>query len=121
MRSKRLLLFLFGCIGMRIILAYSSKKIPADYLPYLGIITLAIGIGLFYYYFSGKRKTGPETFGDEIWWNDLRPLHGSLYILFSLLAFQKCSYAWIVLALDTFIGLTAFLIFHHKKGDLNLK
>lgn len=68
-----------------------------------------------------KFHVGPETFGEKIWWNDLRPLHGSLYIIFSLLDFQKFSYSWIVLTVDVIIGLTAFLIFHHKNGDLNLK
>jgi hypothetical protein len=118
MQTKRLLLFLFGCIGLRFLLAYTSKTMSTEYLPYLGFITLSIGLGLFYYYFSGTRKKGPETFGDDIWWNDLRPIHGSLYLLFSLLAFQKKSYAWVPLALDVLIGLISFLIFHYGK-DLN--
>ena len=25
------------------------------------------------------RKTGLEVFGDKIWWNNLRPIHGILY------------------------------------------
>ena len=29
------------------------------------------------------RKTGKEVFGSKIWWNDLRPVHASLYILFA--------------------------------------
>ncbi len=120
MQSKRLLLFLIGCIGVRCMLAYSSKVMPVEYLPYLGLLTLSIGIGFIYIYLTGSRKAGPETFGENIWWNDLRPVHGSLYILFSLLAFQKSSYAWTVLALDVVIGLTAFLIYHYKNGDLNL-
>jgi hypothetical protein len=39
---------------------------------------LTLGIGLFYFYFSGTRPKDPETFGDKIWWNDLRPIHGCL-------------------------------------------
>jgi hypothetical protein len=111
MLTKKLLLFLIGCIGTRIILLYIAKSYPT-LLRYLGIFTLAIGLGFFYYYFTGKRTTGPETFGDKIWWNDLRPIHGSLYILFSILAFQNKDYAWMILAIDVIIGLSAFLIFH---------
>ena len=108
---KRFALFLIGCIGTRTILAYVAKSSPT-LLPYLGIITLAIGLGLFYYYFTGKRTKGP--FGDKIWWNDLRPIHGSLYILFSILAFQNKDYAWMILAIDVIIALCAFFIFNYK-------
>ena len=117
MLTKRLLLFLVGCIGTRTILAYVAKSSP-NLLPYLGVFTLAVGVGLFYYYFTGKRTEGPETFGDKIWWNDLRPVHGSLYILFSILAFQRNPHAWVILSIDVIIALCAFLIFHYKKNDL---
>ncbi len=117
MLTKRLLLFLIGCIGTRTILAYVAKSYPT-LLPYLGIFTLSVGLGLFYYYFTGKRTEGPETFGDKIWWNDMRPIHGSLYILFSILAFQHNSNAWIILSVDVIIALAAFLIFHYKNNDL---
>jgi hypothetical protein len=115
MLSKHLLLFLVGCIGTRILLVFLAKLYP-EYIMYL---TLGIGIGFFYFYFSGSRPFGPETFGDKIWWNDLRPIHGCLYILFSILAFQGNKDAWKVLGLDVIIGLSSFLVFHHFiKKDL---
>jgi hypothetical protein len=111
METKRLLLFLIGCIGCRLVLTLLAKQYP-DYLQYIGIITLAISIGFFYFYFTGSRKTGFETFGEKIWWNKLRPLHGSLYLLFSILAFRKHPLAWVVLLIDTLIGIGAFIHFH---------
>ena len=48
----------------------------------------------------------------------MRPIHGSLYILFSILAFQHNSNAWIILSVDVIIALAAFLIFHYKNNDL---
>jgi hypothetical protein len=71
-----------------------------------------------YFYISGARTTGPETFGDKIWWNDLRPVHAVLYLLFTIMVFTSMrKYAWIVLLIDVMIGLTAFIYFHYKNGD----
>ena len=38
-----------------------------------------IALGFITIYVFGWRKTGLETMGAPIWWNDLRPLHGALY------------------------------------------
>jgi hypothetical protein len=113
----RFLLFLFGCIGTRILLMYIAKTISLNYLPYLGLITLTIGIGFLFIYFTGIRKTGAEVFGDKIWWNSLRPIHGALYILFSINALQKQQKGWIFLLIDVIIGLIAFLFHHWKAGS----
>jgi hypothetical protein len=48
-----------------------------------------------------------------LWWNDLRILHGSLYIIFSILTAFGIENTWIILLLDTIIGLCAWAI-HHK-------
>ena len=112
MQTKRLLLFLIGCIGLRTALVFIAKYGDKNMVFLLACVALMISLGFFTIYFTGMRKTGPETFGDKIWWNDLRPLHGFLYLLFALFAFQQKSYAWVVLALDVIIGLTAFIVFH---------
>jgi hypothetical protein len=122
--QKRFLLFLFGCIGIRLLLVYvaknsdnfSNKQIIEKLLI---IFTLTISIGFFTIFFTGIRKTGQETFGDKIWWNNLRPLHGFLYLLFAILFFQEKSYAWIILLVDVLIGLISFLVFHYYSGNFN--
>jgi len=110
-----MLLFLIGCIGTRTLLAVLAKNISPDYLPLMGVGGLAISFGLMYFYLSGTRTTGPETFGDKIWWNHLRPVHSTLYLLFAILAFQKSKYAWVPLAIDVCIGIVAFLNFHRNE------
>jgi len=115
MDKKRMLLFLIGCIGTRTLLALLAKNISPDYLPVMGVGGLAISFGLMYFYISGTRTTGPETFGDKIWWNHLRPVHSAMYLLFAILAFQKSEYAWVPLAIDVCIGLAAFLNFHRNE------
>ena len=122
--QKRFLLFLFGCIPTRLAIMYLAKVISQKYLPILGYIALIIAFGFYYLYFSGKRKTGAEVFGDKIWWNNLRPIHGLLYTLFAYNAIMQNRSAWIYLLVDVLFGLTSFLIFHYINNDfknLNLK
>jgi len=115
--QKRFLLFLFGCIGTRSLLVYIAKTTNKTLLMFLGYLALLPAIGFFYLYFSGKRKTGPEVFGDKIWWNNLRPIHGILYSLFAYNAIIGNSNAWIYLLVDVIFGLTSFLIYHYYNGD----
>ena len=75
--------------------------------------------GFIYIFLTGSRKTGMETFGDKIWWNDLRPVHALMYGLFAYNAINKNPNAWIFLLIDVIIGLFSFLIFHYKNGDFH--
>lgn len=122
--QKRFLLFLFGCIGLRLLLVYIAKNYDQFankqlIKQLLLIFTVTVSIGFFTIFFTGMRKTGQETFGDKIWWNKLRPLHGFLYLLFAILFFQNKSYAWMILLIDVLIGLVSFLIFHYYSGSFN--
>jgi len=104
-------LFLAGCIPTRILLVYIAFQFSyiESMRNLLSIITLLIGIGFFYIYFTGSRKTGVETGGQPIWWNNWRPVHGSLYILFAILNAMNVKNAWVVLALDVVVGVAAFI------------
>lgn len=115
--QKRILLFLLGCIPTRLLLVYVAKTIPIDYLTILGYITLIIAFGFTYLFLSGKRKTGPETFGEKIWWNPIRPIHAILYFIFSYYAINKIRSGWIYLLYDVIFGLISFLFFHYINND----
>jgi hypothetical protein len=115
--QKRFLLFLFGCIGTRSLFVYLAKIANETYLRYMGYIAILPAIGFFYLFLSGSRKTGAEVFGDKIWWNDLRPVHGFLYFLFAYNAITGNSFAWIYLLVDVIIGLISFLSFHYYNND----
>lgn len=111
-KTKRLLLFLFGCMGTRLALVWAAYKYPGLLRP-LGFFALAISIGFMYIFVNGLRKTGVETFGEAIWWNDLRPVHSVLYGLFAYMALNNMSdHAWKVLLLDVSIGFAAWLQHH---------
>ena len=115
--QKRFLLFLFGCIGTRTLLVYLAKNVNKTYLKYMGYLSLLPAIGFFYLFLSGSRKTGAEVFGDKIWWNDLRPVHGLMYFLFSYNAINGNQNAWLYLLVDVIIGLISFLGFHYYNND----
>jgi hypothetical protein len=109
MPTQAQLLFLGGCIPARLALTYIAKVLPLPYLPLLGFFTLCMALGFLYLFFTGKRQVGTETGNKPIWWQSLRWLHGLLYLLFSLLAFAGKREAYIVLLVDTLLGLGIFL------------
>lgn len=115
--QKRFLLFLFGCIGVRSLFVIIAKNISLNYLPILGYLALLPATGFSYIYLTGSRKIGAETFGEKIWWNDLRPIHAVLYFLFAYNAILGKRIAWIYLLIDVIFGLISFLLFHYKNGD----
>jgi hypothetical protein len=109
---KRFLLFLIGCIGTRFYFVYLAKNSNITLLKNMGYLGLLPAIGFTYIYLTGSRETGPEVFGDKIWWNNLRPIHALLYFLFSYNAINGNKNAWIYLLIDVLIGLNSFLLFH---------
>jgi hypothetical protein len=115
--QKRFLLFLIACIGTRSFFVYLAKIANKNYLQYMGYLFLLPAIGFFYLFLTGSRKTGAEVFGDKIWWNDLRPLHGLLYMLFVYNAINGSKFAWIFLLIDVIIGLVSFLSFHYYSDN----
>jgi len=115
--QKRFILFIFGCIFLRLCIVFFIKNIKNNYLPIVGYIALIPAIGFFTIYFLNLRKTGVEVFGEKIWWNDIRPVHGMLYLLFSYMAINKNKNAWKVLLFDVIIGLSMFLNNHYNKGN----
>ncbi len=124
--QKRFILFLFGCMlfrGFLIILAKYSVNKSKFIFSTLGIFSIIIGIGFLTIYITNIRKTGPEVFGEKIWWNNIRPLHGVLYLLFGIISlFGSQSLkekAWIILLIDFIVGLFSFLFHHYKQGNFS--
>ena len=116
--QKIFLLFLLLCIPARFGLTALAKFIPLKFLPVMGVVYLVIGASFLYLNLFNKRLTGVETGGNVIWWNDLRPVHGFLAIIFAILAISKVRDAWLVLLVDTLIGLIAFLVYHSLNKNI---
>ncbi len=104
-------LFIF-CVLVRLLLVYIAKTIKIENLKYLGYVTLLISIGFIYIYITKSRKRAIELNNKKIWWNPLRPIHGILYLLFSIAAINSYN-LWYLLLLDVMIGVIAYFI-HYK-------
>ena len=113
---NRTLMFLIGCIGVRISIALIAKIINLKYLPYLGTIALIPAFGFLYLYIFNLRKTGVEA-GGNIWWSSLRPIHAGMYILFAAYSFRKKRYAWLILLADAILGLSFWVM--HRFFNVN--
>ena len=111
-RTKRIILYLFGCVLFRFILVLIAKNIAIEKLPYMGYLASIPAIGFAVIYLGGLRKTGGEVFGDRIWWNSLRPIHSALYFLLVYMAVTMQRNAYRVLLLDVILGLVSFLGYH---------
>ena len=111
-KNKRILSFLFGCIVARLSLVYISKTVDRSWLKQIGYITLIPAVGFIIIYMFDLRKTGGEVLGDKIWWNNLRPIHGIFYLLFSIYAIKENTNSWIILLIDTLFGLLMFSNYH---------
>ena len=115
--QKIFLLFLIGCIGLRSFIVYLAMIANKFWLRIMGYVAILPAIGFFYLFFTGSRKTGGGAFGEKIWWTNLRPVHGSLYLIFAYNAINGNNFAWIYLLFDVIIGLVSFLIFHYNEND----
>jgi len=116
--QKRTLLFTL-CIITRLSLSMLAKYINKKYLPYIGIITLIMGIGFIYIYLFGNKKADSQlewTGESKIWWHHFRPIHGLLYITFSIMAFKKNKYSWLLILIDAMFGLGLFINHHYLKN-----
>ena len=116
-QTKRMLLFLIGCMGTRLSLVWLAYKFP-QYLKLMGFLALIPAIGFMYIYVNGLRKTGPEVFGGKIWWDNLRPVHSLLWFTFAYLAINNVhEHAWKVLLADVSLGFTAWLTLRPRASS----
>jgi hypothetical protein len=117
--QKRFIMFIFGCIVVRVSLVLLAKNVSPQYLRVLGFLSLIPVIGFLTIYLGDLRKTGREVMGNEIWWNELRPVHAVMYLLFAIYAIKKKDFAWIILLLDVCIGVIAFIMYHCQSGNFS--
>jgi hypothetical protein len=112
--QKLFLLFFFMCIPLRLAFVYLAKNYT-NYLPLIGVLSSIAVVGWISNFYFNTRTKG--ILGQEVWWNNMRPVHIFLYIIFTILAFNKNKSAWVIGLLDVIIGITAFLMFHYSAGN----
>ena len=115
--QKRFLLFIFGCMLTRLIITVIVKNFNKKYLPITGYIYLILSISFLTIYYFNLRQSGIEVFGEKIWWNDTRPIHGILYLIFAYLAINKNTNSWKILLIDVIFGFIMFINHHYLSGN----
>jgi hypothetical protein len=110
--------FLVGCVGARVLFSLVIQFSPALMLPLLCGICVAISVGFTFVWVTGiRQKKG--AFDNTIWWNPLRLVHASIYLLTAWFLYTKKQYlASTVILLDTSIGMLAYLVNHYNNGNL---
>ena len=106
------ILYLAGCIPIRICIAILAVVLSKQHLQYYGYVLMMPAIGFLMLYFGNLRLDAPEA-GGKTWWANLRIIHGLLYLTASVLAIQQNNIAWVPLAIDVIFGLLAFINHHY--------
>jgi hypothetical protein len=108
--NQRWLLFLFGCILVRLLFVYLARFASSNILKIMGYLALLPAFGFLYLWIFKKRQSGFEA-GGEVWWKDFRIVHSILYFMFAYLAVTgNKENAWKVLAIDVTFGLVLFFL-----------
>lgn len=114
-KNYRAAAFIIGCLFSRALIALIAKVASNGTLRVMGLLGLIPAISFMVIYTFGLRKSGTETGGELIWWNELRPVHSLLYFTFAYLAITSNRNAWVPLFLDVCIGLIAWVIHRIKN------
>ena len=105
---NRQLLFWLGCIPMRLLMVWYSKKYPSNKMGY---VLLAISISFLYLYFNNLRLNAAESSTGVTWWAPYRLIHGLLYLSAAIYMLRERQYAWIPLLVDVLVGLFIKFLF----------
>ncbi len=111
-QNLRVPIFLIGCLGARTAIAYLVKIFGPGHRLLIALLLALPAIGFTFIYLLGLRRTGGEVFGDKIWWNSLRPFHALMYFVAAAAVYLRNKNAYLLILLDTLVGLVAFCRFH---------
>jgi hypothetical protein len=114
----RIILFLIGCIGTKIMLSVMAKMSSDKILKIMGVVALIPAISFTYIFTNNLRGNGTKGMsGGTVWWNALRPIHACLYLLFAFYAIQKERNAWLILLVDAIFSLVVWYLHHFKSVE----
>ena len=113
--KKILFIFFFACFPVRLLLAYIVKHLSNKALIYSGYLAIVISLLFIKSYLEYKPNLSIGAFGGKVWWENMRALHASIYLLYGLLSIKKYNKSWIVLLIDAFLGAIAFS-YHYRNS-----
>ena len=71
------------------------------------------GLGCFYHYLTKYRTKG--AFGQNVWWDYLRPIHGILFLSASYFIYMRELYFVPILIIDTVMGISGHVYHRYIK------
>ena len=101
--------FWLGCIPARLFLAGLPLYLEDEMLRVYSYVLFAIGFSFLYLYFTGSRMNAFESSRGVTWWAEYRILHGLLYLMAAVYAFNG-ERNTSILMLDTFVGMLLWFL-----------
>ena len=99
------------CVLVRLSLAWAVYMVIFKQIRYaFALLYVGIALGSLYQYITKTRKVG--AFHNKVWWDYLRPVHVVLFSLTAYGLYVSYLYTYIILLLDTFIGVLGFMRYH---------
>jgi len=99
------------CIAARLAVAWLVHRVDDRALPYLSAAIAAAGLGMLLQYNRRMVALESTAAGGAVWWNELRPLHGSMWLAAGLAGYVGNRRAWPVLLADLGVGVAAWSAF----------
>lgn len=104
----RRIAFVVGCIGSRTAAALVARRMytyPPIIRKLLILGAMAIAISLWFHFIFKTREYAIEAQG-PVWWNEMRPVHAVMLLLFAQSAVAMQPEAWMYLLADVCIAVT---------------
>ena len=105
--SNRAFIFLFGCIGVRLVMAYIPQILPKKYFKLMGVVILLMGLSFLRLFLTNGRFHAFEA-GGKTWWAELRLIHAALLISASIYLFRGSKTASVPLLIDAICGIVFY-------------
>jgi hypothetical protein len=110
--GTRRALFFMGCIPARVGIVGLAAHLSHENMRYFAIGLAVISIGFTALFFGNIRLHATEG-GGVTWWHETRGLHGFLYGVAAVLAWNRSHWATVPLAMDTALGIALYFQKHN--------
>ena len=103
------------CLIVRSLLAYYAMEYSYEreetFSKIILYFTTIAGLSFWALFLFNLRQTAEESSAkdNKVWWSSWRPVHGTLYLLFSWLYYKGNTNAYIILIIDVILGLLIWL------------
>jgi hypothetical protein len=94
------------CVPVRLAIAVVVCLFPNRWLPFAGAVALIGAIGLIFRTLTYS-PAQLSFFKHKVYWNNLRPVHAFMWLVFAFLAFEQDPRAKIIPFIDVVFGAIA--------------